>query len=127
MKQIGLGLKMYAGDHRERYPEKLADTGRYLAYKSQMFACPGSGNRAGDIKTVDEWTDYVYLSGLSESVPPDTILMYCPPKNHEWEFGNILFADGHVEAFESVASKGYSDKVSSFEDIIRTIGEQKKP
>ena len=69
LKQIGLALKMYAGDHKEMYPVNLSDSGRYLAYQPKVFICYGSGNRAGDIKTVDEWTDYVYLSGLSEAVP----------------------------------------------------------
>ena len=30
------------------------------------------GNMPGPIETVDEWTDYVYMSGLSETNAPDT-------------------------------------------------------
>ena len=125
LKQIGLGLKMYAGNHKGRYPDKLVELSRYVGHQSSLLFCPISGSKPGPIETVDEWTDYVYVSGLSETNAPDTVLMYCPAKNHRGAGGNVLFADGHVEWFNSKHSKDFVEDESSFEDMIGSIGEQR--
>ena len=123
LKCIGLGLKMYAGDHGEIYPEKLADIGKYLGFQPSLLRCFGSGNEPGTFETVDEWTDYVYISGLPESVHPSTVLMYCPAKNHKGKGGNVLFADGHVEWFNSkIAERDGME--SSLDEVIGTIGKR---
>ena len=49
---------------------------------------------------LNERTDYIYVTGLSEATPPEQVLVYCPPENHGGRGGNILFCDGHVEWFE---------------------------
>lgn len=121
----GLGFKMYAGDHDNAYPDRLVDAGRYVANLPELFVCPSSGNETGSFETVDEWTDYVYISGLGETSSPDTVLMYCPAKNHHGDGGNLLFQDGHVEWFNS--EKHCGEDETSFEDMIRTIREQGKP
>lgn len=127
LKQVGLALRMYAGDNGEKFPGELADLGRYLGYQSSVFICPASDREGDDIKIVDDWTDYVYIPGLSESLPSDTVLLYCPARNHGWEFGNVVFVNGAVRSFKSVTSKEFSAKESSFEDVIATIREQGKP
>ena len=109
---------MYAGEHGEIYPERLTDIGKYLGFQPALFRCFGSGNEPGKFDTVDEWTDYVYVPGLPESVHPSTVLMYCPAKNHKDDGGNVLFADGHVEWFNA---KGNASGEPSFEDVIGTI------
>ena len=130
LKQIGLGLKMYAGDHSEMYPERLVDLGRYLTYQSRFFICPpayrhhGSGTKPGTFETVDDWTDYVYISGFAETNAPSKILMYCNPKNHEGKGAYILFLDGHVEWYNSEEN---TSGETSFENAIGTIGKEQKP
>jgi len=124
LKQLGLGMKMFAGDHDEMFPSKLVDIRRYMADQAKIFICPRSGNKPGTIETVDGWTDYVYISGLSETNSPSEILMYCPIENHGGEGGNILFLDGHVEWFN--AEENTSGE-TSFENAIGTIGEELKP
>ena len=37
LKQLGLGLKMYAGDHDEMFPSKLVDIRRYMGDQAQVF------------------------------------------------------------------------------------------
>jgi prepilin-type processing-associated H-X9-DG protein len=115
-------LHMYAADHGEIYPERLAEIGKYLAFQPALFRCFGSGNEPGTFETVDEWTDYVYVPGLPESVLPDTVIMYCPAKNHKGEGGNVLFGDGHVEWFNTQNHCGEDE--TSFEDVIGTIGKR---
>ena len=120
LKNIGLGLRMYAGDHDEIYPGKLVDAGRYLAYQPAVFICPSSGTSTGSFGTVDEWTDYVYVKGLAESAPPNTVLMYCSAENHGGEGGNVLFTDGHVEWFDSKRTEGDGETIRSLSDVIGT-------
>ena len=131
LKQIGLGLKMYAGDHRERYPASVKACARYLGHQGPLFYCKSDGDRAptnriDDMEEVN--SSYCYRVkaadvGLSESIPPNNLLM-CDKNgtegtvgrpgdsveglttwggNHSFEGGNILFADGHVEWFNRAA------------------------
>lgn len=125
LKCVGFGIKMYAGDHENAYPDRLSKISRYLAHQSVLFCCPSSGNESGTFETVDEWTDYAYISGLNETNAPSEILMYCHPKNHEGKGANILFLDGHVEWFRSEGKTGGGEP--SFEDMMRTAGERRKP
>ena len=119
LKNVGLGLKMWAGDHGEIYPERLADIGKYLGFQPALFRCFGSGNKPESFETADKWTDYIYVSGLPESVHPSTVLMYCPAQNHKGDGGNVLFADGHVSWFNT--QKHCGEGQTSFEDVIGTI------
>ena len=124
LKQIGIALKMYAGDHSEMHPDRLVDLGRYVSYQSKLFVCPpysrhsGSGTKPGTFETVDDWTDYVYVSGFAETNAPSEILMYCNPENHDGKGAYILFLDGHVEWFNS---EGNTSGETSFEEMVRTI------
>ena len=125
LKQIGLALKMYAADHKDLYPDELVKAGKYVARQSSLFICFSSGNEAGEFRAVDDWTDYVYLVPHA-GAPSNAVILYCPAKNHGWEYGNILFADGHAATVRSVTSKVYSDNELSFEDVLRTIKERRK-
>lgn len=127
LKQIGLGLKMYAGDHRGKFPPRLIDAKRYWAYESGLFICPKSGKEPGALGRVDEWSDYVYISGLTESSPPDTVHMYCLSDNRDGEGGNVLFVDGHVKWFNSTNSEYCVAGEPSFEDVVKKTWEQQKP
>jgi prepilin-type N-terminal cleavage/methylation domain-containing protein/prepilin-type processing-associated H-X9-DG protein len=130
LKQIGLGLKMYAGDHREKFPPSIKGVDRYVAGQGKLFACPSDGLRSPTNKVEDmtaENNSYLYRikdgddAALSESTPPNQLLM-CdkngaedPPTdvvegdkkwggNHKFAGGNILFLDGHVEWYNSYSA-----------------------
>lgn len=124
LKQIGLGIKMYAADHGKAYPPGFVDAGEYLAHQPKLFICRESGNEHGPFETVDEWSDYVYMSGLTESSPEDAVLAYCDPRNHDGDGGNILFVDGHVEWFNA---KSNDERWPSFKDVISKTREQERP
>ena len=122
LKFASVALHMYAADHHETYPGKLAEIGKYWADQPSIFACPSTRNKPGSFDTADEWTDYVYVPGLPESVPPDTVIMYCPAKNHKGEGGNVLFTDGHAEWFNSERTEWDEEVYPSLDDVIGTIG-----
>jgi len=129
LKQVGLGLKMYAGDHGDMYPDKIEECSRYLGHQAPLLICPSSGSELVSPRILDNvgaWMDYTYVSGLPESVSPETVIAYCPAKNHKGDGGNVLFADGHVSWFNSEIAERDGIE-SSLEDVIGTIGETRKP
>ena len=44
LKQLGLGLKMYAGDHNEKYPTTVKRISKYVAGNARLFICASSGD-----------------------------------------------------------------------------------
>lgn len=133
LKHIGYGLRMYAREHRDRFPPKLGTLGKYVSYQSSLFVCPseiigiGSGNEPGSFETVDEWTDYSYLriSKSYKRIPPDTVLVYCDPKNHRGIGANVLIVGGQVHWFNTKKHCGEGE--ISFEEVIGKAREQLKP
>ncbi len=140
LKQMGLGLKMYAGDHREKYPASVKGAARYLGHQGPLFYCKSDGERA-PTNRIDEMREmnssYCYRvketgGGLSESIPPSNLLMCDKNRlegdrgrpgasvigdtswggNHSFEGGNILFADGHVEWFNRALSATEGDALT---------------
>lgn len=129
LKQIGLGIKMYAGDHREKFPVSITSASRYLAHQAKLFLCPSDAYRSptnaiGEM-TVDNnsygyraWEDVEDGTRMSESTIPNQLLM-CDKNgiedlptadvesdeawggNHKFDGANILFVDGHVEWYNS--------------------------
>jgi hypothetical protein len=63
-----------------------------------LFVCPGSGHTFGPMTNVEEWTDYVYLSGphMDSSMLLDTAVLICPPENHDGKFGHVVWGGGNA-------------------------------
>ncbi len=107
LKQIGLGMVMYANDHKENFPVPDGAAGLEIIRKGdyitdpKIFVCPSSGTKpARPGQTLAEDTvDYIYLGGFSaikSKLPSVTPLAFDKPGNHKNEV-NVLFMDGHVE------------------------------
>jgi hypothetical protein len=62
----------------------------------KLFICTLTGKQEGTIETVDQWSDYILVPGLTTNDPPGTILAYERLRNHK-EGGNVLSLDGSVE------------------------------
>jgi prepilin-type processing-associated H-X9-DG protein len=101
---------MHAEDHSGRYPDDLQGCLPYCGGQSNLFFCPSSAQtKRGPLRK------YVYVTGLSETNTPGTVVAYCPSGSHNGDGGNVLFVDGHVEWFESKSTNG----IPSFDQIIR--------
>ncbi len=113
LKQIGLAIRMYSQENKGQYPDKnnaegleMLRAGGYLE-NPQMYTCPTTNRithadryaRDGEMLT-EKYVDYFYIGGYNESTSPDIAIAYDKPTNNHHGYGNILFADGHVQGFE---------------------------
>ena len=103
LKQIALASIMYAGDDVEhgRFPDNLAQLHeqKYLM-NGMVYGCPS----ADPISESAADSDYVYVGvGLKDTHrnPTTTVLAYCDPANHDYQWINVLFLGGHVEGQEA--------------------------
>jgi prepilin-type N-terminal cleavage/methylation domain-containing protein/prepilin-type processing-associated H-X9-DG protein len=126
LKQIGLGLKMFAQDRAESYPVSIkSDLPNYIANQGRLVFCPSSAAVPNDALSTALAINnsYAYRTGVSEKSPPGQLVM-CDKdgsgagasnpgasvqaatgwgRNHsaiEPKGGNVLFVDGHVEWFQ---------------------------
>ncbi len=97
LSQIGKALKMCSMDHADRFPATFLELTNYVGSFPKLFICPSSDHRVGAMTNVNEWTDYAYVSGLTEADPSDGVSAFCPPENHDGDGGNVLFVDGSVQ------------------------------
>jgi len=100
LKQIALGLIMYANDHGDVLPPDLESIKEYLGGAPRMLVCPADSPRAGRASSLT-WDDvakgdtsYEFIKPgikLDGSDPATTVVCRC--RVH----GTAAFLDGHVE------------------------------
>lgn len=98
--QIGKALKMYSMDHADQFPPTLLGLTNYLntsVNSPKIFVCPSSGHEPGSLSKVDDWTDYSYVSGLTEIDPCNCVHAFCQVEGHHGEGLNVLYIDGSVQ------------------------------
>ena len=105
LKQIGLALRMYSGDHDGYFPltamgtdfEPLNQQG--LLHDSKVYGC----RSAETLMTTARQSNYLYMgSGLKEDDAHVDRKMLAQDQSHNHpgnEWMNFLFADGHVDYF----------------------------
>jgi prepilin-type processing-associated H-X9-DG protein len=111
MRQIGLGIMMYANDKDGNFPEDYATLVKYMldaGTSADVFACP-AGDAAlpkpAHLMQADEvvaWarerSPYVYLAaGKRNDTAADVVILYERLGGHNFTGVNLLFGDGHVE------------------------------
>ena len=106
LKGIGMSLIQYSLDYNNFFPDKGLEQLRANDYLTDygVYKCPSTDTRKGknNEKLTDEIVDYVYPKGLKyNSNDSKTPLLWDKPENHQ-NYGNVLFIDGHVEAFKGV-------------------------
>jgi len=100
---------LYGGDHDERFPPDLSVLfPRDYVTDGELFLCP-SAAKATELFARDaghpdpmgaplglhpEHTDYVYVSGLMASDPPDYVLAFDDEWNHEGEGLHLVYMGG---------------------------------
>ncbi len=119
LKQIGLGLLMYAGDFQGKFPK---DLGVLVESKNlpanKVYLCPSATmqdapKNAADVRAGK--CGYLYFGdGLRDDNAKSTrtVLVCDKPGNHDDNWINALFIDGHVEGC----------KASTIEEAARKRG-----
>ena len=110
MRQIGMGVLLYANENRGKYPATLGDLAAALAGEiaPEVFLCPTSDTDPPppevrqDKQKLAEWVngnaDYVYVGQhYDQRAAAETVIAYEKLDNHERQGMNLLFNDGHVE------------------------------
>jgi hypothetical protein len=92
---LGYACAMYEGDHNGSYPTNWGSITNY-AESARLFRCVGVSASPGALESVDEWSDFILVPGLSSNDPFDTILAYEPLRNHHGEGGNVLLRNYEV-------------------------------
>lgn len=100
LKQIGVIMKMYAGENQGALPDTLSRTYPEYASDLTVFVCPQSGHKPGDPARIDKWSDYTYVPGLRMTQPianSRARSCYHYEQDAELPGWNELYLDGHVE------------------------------
>jgi prepilin-type processing-associated H-X9-DG protein len=88
LRQVGLGLLMYADEHDDQLPPDLefSTIGKYLASIPQILTCPAT-----------QKDSYVYRgAAITVAGVPSMITAYDKKGNHQGG-RNVVFLDGHAE------------------------------
>lgn len=110
MKQIGLGLRIYAVDHNDRFPTNFAAMSAELG-SPLILTCPGDSHRqpvaAPDWALLkDANVSYEYLTpGIAEAEAVGKTVVRCPIH------GSILLGDGAVQAGRLQPGQGAPPKI----------------
>lgn len=98
--EIGKRCIRYANGHGGSFPHSLSDVtsveGESIADSGRVFICPSSGTHPGVISKVDDWSDYMFISGVTTNDPPNTMLAYDSPQHHRADGAPVLYIDGSV-------------------------------
>jgi hypothetical protein len=121
LKQIGLGMKQYALDNNEVFPEKLSVL--YPDYMSALsvFKHPSSRNpQISKAEDIDKFADYEIFPGLTEADPSDFIIAYEKEGLSHGEGRHVVYLDGSArwmneESFEK-AIKEQKEKMKNPRD-----------
>ena len=105
LKQIGLAIRMYSQEYRERFPDlqqrsglEQLRAGGYLE-NVKMYTCPSTTDTIADNSNLTtNSVSYAYLGNLNENTSVDSAMARDRDSNHI-KYGNVLFVDGHVQGF----------------------------
>lgn len=105
VKQIMLGMTLYAGDHDKQFPADSGAAGLNALVKDDYltdftcYVCPSSTDDKGSGNLAEDTCSYIYLGGINlaeEQAPSRLPVVFDKPGNHN-NAVNVGFADGHVE------------------------------
>jgi hypothetical protein len=104
LKQIGLALKVYAMNHKDKYPAGNNIEGFNELIKANdlddmsIFICPNAKHvKAAGKKLKEENCSYIYIGGFTEGDGVNIPLAFDKFGNNE-KIINILYQDGRVDA-----------------------------
>jgi hypothetical protein len=94
MMGIFLELLKAVGPSGDKFPPSLASLSYFTNYA--LFVCPTTGHVPGTMSNVEEWTDYIYVSGGNQGTMCNVALLISPPENHGGKFGYVLWGYDYV-------------------------------
>ena len=123
LKQIGLALKMYAMDHKDKYPTENNTVGLNKLIKEDyltdlsVYVCPSSKTVKGikDLKEAN--SSYIYIGDFIEGDGHDIPVAFDKFGN-KIGFINILFQDGHVATMPT--------KAKNCKELIENLAKRSK-
>src|ERR1700722_3888512 len=88
-------LLRYAEGERPEFPDTLqavaeTDLAPPGLLKPELFVGPATGHKPGPIKSVSEWSDYIYVGKMPDEMIGAAVVI-SPPENHGGEYGYVLF------------------------------------
>jgi hypothetical protein len=110
LKQIGRACHLYAGDNADkRFPPSLGAVLPTYVSDGEIYICPSGGDaevfRRADLPEgakdasgvfTEKHTDYLYVAGLFATDPPDLLVAFDKPGNHDSAGRNVLMVSGRV-------------------------------
>ena len=97
LRQIGLAAAMYMSDNRSGPQDFQVLVKNGYVNGGDVFVCPSTGHKPGELTGVDSWTDYALVANHKESDPPDAVMAFTKPECYPGGGGNVLFLDGSVK------------------------------
>ena len=147
LKQMGLGLKMWAADHNEKFPSSIKGIKKYVSNNGKLLYCPSSGFSATNQMMAAKQDNNAYLyrirdedgDKMTEATNPNFVLMADKNgtgtdsvvtdgtkwgNNHGGDGGNILFVDGHVSwlNFDVVADTTDNEGALTLSEFTNMVG-----
>ena len=103
LKQLGLAMRLWAGDNNDKYPTSLVVMSNELS-AVKVLICPGDKARQANGSLLwsqfqDNMTSYQYLAQPDDEQYPECITAFCPIHH------NYLLADGSVQSINPSAIK----------------------
>lgn len=118
-------LRQWQGDGID-FPRDLSAV--VSTTNSAYFLCPGVAREPGPIAAVNDWTDFIYVGGMS-STDPQVAILLSPPEDHGGNFGIVVWEGGYVsrvtpQEFEKLLKAPWCMATRAQEEGI--IGQLKK-
>jgi hypothetical protein len=93
LKNLGLGMRIFAGDHNDRFPLSWQGASNEIS-RFEFLICPADGNH----HPAQSWADltpanisYEFRAQGADASDPSRVLIQCPIHGH------LLLADGSVQ------------------------------
>ncbi len=77
-----LTIDTYSMDYDSFYPDKLSRLYPNYVSTLEIFKCPSTNHQVSSPERIEEDGSYIYVHGLTEKHPPDTLVLYDKPGNH---------------------------------------------
>ncbi len=130
LRQIGLGIHMWADDNDEKFPPDLKSLYPDYVDNPRVFSCPSSRSTYRDFESGNvtaSSSSYAYLPGREAVFPGSFVLAYDKSAdNHSGDGFNVLYCDAHVEWWSAKRLKEFNDLIDAQDAVVEKIRKDPK-